>query len=89
VPLVLGLGLVATGAGFGLPFGPLFSLAFDRAGVDAGVLLVGMTVVGNAVALIYPWLVGQLLSATAGYAAGFGVMALSVVGVVGIWRVAV
>lgn len=87
--LLLGLGLVVTGAGFGLPFGPLFSLAFDRVGVDAGVLLVGMTVVGNAVALVYPWLVGQLLSVTAGYTAGFGVMALSVAGVVGVWRLAV
>ncbi len=88
-PVVLGVGLAVTGAGFGLPFGPLFSLAFERVGVDAGVLLVGMTVVGNAVALVYPWLVGRLLSATAGYAAGFGLMTVSVLGVVGVWRIAV
>ena len=85
--LLLAAALVLTGAGFGLPFGPLFSLAFGRVGADAGVLLVGMTAIGNAVALAYPWLVGQLLEVTAGYTAGFVVMALSTVGVTVVWRV--
>jgi DHA1 family inner membrane transport protein len=83
---LLALALVLTGLGFGLPFGPLFSLAFGRVGADAGVLLVGMTAIGNAVALAYPWLVGQLLEATAGYVAGFAVMALSTVAVIAVWR---
>jgi DHA1 family inner membrane transport protein len=83
---LLGVGLVLTGAGFGLPFGPLFSLAFANTGDDPGVLLVGMTAVGNAVALAYPWLVGWLLVATDGYVAGFGVMSVSVLGVVWLWR---
>jgi DHA1 family inner membrane transport protein len=85
--LLLAVALVLTGAGFGLPFGPLFSLAFASVEADAGVLLVGMTAIGNAVALAYPWLVGQLLEATAGYAAGLAVMALSTAAVVGVWRV--
>lgn len=85
-PVALAVALVLTGLGFGLPFGPLFSLAFENVGADAGVLLVGMTAIGNAVALAYPWLVGELLAATAGYAAGFLVMSLTTVGVVAVWR---
>jgi len=83
---VLALALVSTGFGFGLPFGPLFSLAFETVGADAGVLLVGMTAIGNAVALAYPWLVGELLEATAGYTVGFLVLSLSTAAVVVVWR---
>lgn len=84
-PLVLGAALVGTGAGFGLPFGPLFSLAFSNLSDDPGVTLVGMTAVGNAAALAYPWLVGRLLAATESYAAGFVAMALTVALVVALW----
>lgn len=83
---LLAVALVLTGLGFGLPFGPLFSLAFGRVGADAGVLLVGMTAIGNAVAIAYPWLVGQLLEATASYVAGFVLMSLSTVAVIAVWR---
>ncbi|SFK89272.1 Predicted arabinose efflux permease, MFS family [Halogranum rubrum] len=79
--------LVATGAGFGLPFGPLFSLAFANLGDEPGVTLVGMTAVGNAGALAYPWLVGRLLSETASYVPGFAVMTVTVVGVAVLWSV--
>ncbi|MFC7078398.1 MFS transporter [Haloarcula halophila] len=85
-PLLLAVALVLTGAGFGLPFGPLFSLAFTDIDADAGVLLVGMTAIGNVVALAYPWLVGQLLELTAGYTVGFVVLSLSTIVVVGVWR---
>lgn len=74
----IALGLVLTGFGFGIPFGPLFSLAFSELADDAGVTLSGMLVVGNAGALSYPWLVGWLFAATTGYAAGVATMALSV-----------
>ena len=74
----IALGLVLTGFGFGIPFGPLFSLAFSELADDAGVTLSGMLVVGNAGALAYPWLVGWLFAATTGYAAGVATMALSV-----------
>lgn len=84
--LALAVALVLTGFGFGLPFGPLFSLAFENVGADAGVLLVGMTAIGNAVALAYPWLVGELLAVTAGYATGFLVLSLSTAAVVVVWR---
>jgi DHA1 family inner membrane transport protein len=85
---LLGVGLVATGAGFGLPFGPLNSLAFANLGTDPGVLLVGMGVLGYGAALLYPWLVGWLLGTTRGYAAGFVVLAASVLAVaVAWWRV--
>jgi DHA1 family inner membrane transport protein len=84
--VALAVALVLTGLGFGLPFGPLFSLAFDNVGADAGVLLVGMTAIGNVVALAYPWLVGELLEVTAGYAAGFLAMSLTTFGVVAVWR---
>ncbi len=85
-PLLLGLGLVLTGAGFGLPFGPLNSLAFANIGTDPGVLLVGMAALGNGAALVYPWLVGWLLGASGGYLAGFVTMALSVLGVAIAWH---
>jgi len=83
---LLAAALVLTGLGFGLPFGPLFSLAFERVDSDAGVLLVGMTALGNAAALAYPWLVGWLLSVTDGYVVGFVVMALSVLAVTVLWH---
>jgi DHA1 family inner membrane transport protein len=86
LPILLAVALVLTGAGFGLPFGPLSSLAFSNIGADAGVLLVGMTAIGNIVALAYPWLVGQLLEATAGYTVGFVLLSLSTVAVVAVWR---
>ena len=89
MPVLLAVALVFTGAGFGLPFGPLSSLAFANIGADAGVLLVGMTAIGNIVALAYPWLVGQLLEATAGYTVGFVLLSLSTVAVVGVWRRAI
>jgi DHA1 family inner membrane transport protein len=87
-PPLLAVGLVLTGAGFGLPFGPLNSLAFANLGNDPGVLLVGMGVLGYGAALVYPWLVGWLLGATRGYAAGFVVLGVSVF-LVGVawWRV--
>jgi len=83
--LFFGLGLVLTGAGFGLPFGPLNSLAFANLGTDPGVLLVGMAVLGNGAALVYPWLVGWLLGVTEGYVVGFVVMSLSVLAVTVTW----
>jgi DHA1 family inner membrane transport protein len=89
MPVLLAVALVLTGAGFGLPFGPLSSLAFANIGADAGVLLVGMTAIGNIVALAYPWLVGQLLEATAGYTVGFVLLSLSTVAVVAVWRRAI
>lgn len=85
-PVLLAVALVLTGAGFGLPFGPLFSLAFTDIDADAGVLLVGMTAIGNVVALGYPSLVGQLLEVTAGYVAGFTVLSLSTAAVTAVWR---
>jgi DHA1 family inner membrane transport protein len=85
----LAAGLALTGFGFGFPFGPLFSLAFADIGADAGVLLVGMTALGNAAALVYPWLVGRLLAATDAYVAAFVVMAGSVFAVLLCWQFAV
>ncbi len=82
---LLGVALVLTGAGFGLPFGPLNSLAFADTGTDPGVLLVGMAALGNGAALLYPWLVGWLLGASGGYAAGFVLLALSVLAVTLAW----
>ncbi|WP_459891159.1 MFS transporter [Halostagnicola bangensis] len=83
--LGISVGLVATGFGFGIPFGPLFSLAFSELTDDSGVTLSGMLLVGNAGALAYPWLVGWLLAATAGYAAGFAAMGLSVGAIWALW----
>lgn len=85
----IALGLVLTGFGFGIPFGPLFSLAFSELTNDAGVTLSGMLIVGNGGALVYPWLVGLLLAATAGHAAGFATMALSVGVIWVLWRWAI
>jgi DHA1 family inner membrane transport protein len=82
---LLGVGLVATGAGFGLPFGPLNSLAFANLGADPGVLLVGMGVLGYGAALGYPWLVGWLLGTTSGYTAGFVALSVSVFAVGAAW----
>ncbi|EMA51608.1 MFS transporter [Halococcus thailandensis] len=77
-PLVLGVMLLGTGAGFGLPFGPLFGLAFSNLADDAGLTLVTMMVIGNAGALVYPWLIGRSLRQTGSYTSGFLLMALSV-----------
>ena len=77
-PVGIGVALVATGFGFGIPFGPLFSLAFSELADDPGVTLSGMLLIGNGGALAYPWLVGWLLAATASYAAGFATMAATV-----------
>ncbi|MXV62621.1 MFS transporter [Natronorubrum sp. JWXQ-INN-674] len=74
----IAVGLVLTGFGFGIPFGPLFSLAFSELADDPGVTLSGMLLVGNGGALAYPWLVGLLLAATESYAAGFAAMGLTV-----------
>ncbi|WP_255192094.1 MFS transporter [Natronobeatus ordinarius] len=85
----IGLALVATGFGFGIPFGPLFSLAFSELADDPGVTLSGMLLVGNGGALAYPWLVGWLLAATAGYAAGFAAMAATVAAIWLLWLLAI
>ena len=77
-PLLLAVALVGTGAGFGLPFGPLFSLAFSNLADDAGVTLVAMMIVGNAGALVYPWLIGRFLRRTDSYTSGFVTMTVSV-----------
>ncbi|SFC28935.1 MFS transporter, DHA1 family, inner membrane transport protein [Halobiforma haloterrestris] len=79
-------GLVLTGFGFGVPFGPLFGLAFSELADDAGVTLSGMMLVGNGAALAYPWLVGRLLAATDGYAAGFAAMGATVGAIWLCWR---
>jgi len=81
----IGIGPVLTGFGFGIPFGPLFSLAFSELADDPGVTLSGMLLVGNGGALAYPWLVGRLLTATESYAAGFGAMGLTVAAVWLLW----
>lgn len=87
--LLLAGALVATGLGFGIPFGPLFSLAFSELADDPGVTLVGMLVVGNLGALVFPWLVGRLLADTNSYAYGFAILGLTVVGVWMLWRSAI
>jgi len=89
VPLLLAAAVVGTGLGFSVPFGPLFALAFSNLADDAGVTLVAMLAVGNAGALVFPWLVGELVSATGSYAAGFLAMAASVLGVWWLWRDAI
>ena len=85
----IGVALVATGFGFGVPFGPLFSIAFSELADDPGVTLSGMMVVGNGGALVYPWLVGWLLAATATYAAGFAAMAATVAAIWVLWTLTV
>ncbi len=82
---LIGLAVIASGLGFGIPFGPLFSLAFSTLVDDPGVTLTIMLVLGNGGALVYPWLVGWLLAVTAGYAAGFVAMALTVACIAGLW----
>lgn len=82
----LAVAVVASGLGFGIPFGPVFSLAFSTLTDDPGVTLTAMLILGNGGALVFPWLVGWLLAVTAGYAAGFGVMSLSVLGIVVLWH---
>ncbi|MFC3476793.1 MFS transporter [Halobacterium litoreum] len=89
VPAVLVAGVVGTGLGFSVPFGPLFAFAFSNLADDAGVTLVVMLAVGNAGALAYPWLVGELVAATGTYAAGFAAMSATVVGVWWLWRTAI
>ncbi|WP_336037915.1 MFS transporter [Halobacterium yunchengense] len=81
--------VAGTGLGFSVPFGPLFALAFSNLADDAGVTLVVMLAVGNAGALAYPWLVGELVAATDTYAVGFAAMAASVLGVWLLWRRAI
>jgi DHA1 family inner membrane transport protein len=88
-PVVLAAAVVGTGLGFSVPFGPLFALAFSNLADDAGVTLVVMLAVGNAGALAYPWLVGELVAATGSYAAGFGAMSATVLGVWWLWRAAI
>jgi len=89
LPAVLAAAVVGTGLGFSVPFGPLFALAFSNLADDAGVTLVVMLAVGNAGALGFPWLVGELVAATGSYAAGFLAMGATVVGVWWLWRDAV
>lgn len=89
VPALLGVAVVGTGLGFSVPFGPLFGLAFSTLAEDAGVTLVAMLAVGNAGALAFPWLVGELVAATGSYAAGFAAMSATVVGVWALWRDAI
>ena len=89
VPALLAAAVVGTGLGFSVPFGPLFALAFSSLADDAGVTLVAMLAVGNAGALVFPWLVGELVAATGSYAAGFLAMSATVSGVWWLWRRAV
>ncbi|WP_232702247.1 MFS transporter [Halobacterium wangiae] len=89
VPALLVVGVAGTGFGFSVPFGPLFALAFSNLADDAGVTLVVMLAVGNAGALAYPWLVGELVAATATYATGFAAMSATVVGIWVLWRSAI
>ena len=77
--------LAATGVGFGLPFGPLFALTFANLAEEAGVTLVAMTMIGNAGALVYPWLVGRLLATTSSFVPGFALMAASVALTLVLW----
>jgi DHA1 family inner membrane transport protein len=86
--LLLAAGVLGTGLGFGIPFGPLFSFAFTELTADPGTVLVEMMVLGNGGALVYPWLIGLLLADTASYFAGFVVMTLTVVGVWTLWQTA-
>jgi DHA1 family inner membrane transport protein len=89
VPVVLAAGVVGTGLGFSVPFGPLFALAFSNLAEDAGVTLVAMLAVGNAGALAFPWVVGELVAATGSHAAGFLAMSAAVFGVWWLWRSAI
>lgn len=82
---VLVAAIVATGLGFGVPFGPLFALAFSELADDAGVTLVTMILVGNVGAVVYPWLLGRTLLDTDSFALGFAVMGVSVLAVAALW----
>lgn len=84
-PTLVAAGVVLTGLGFGVPFGPLFALAFTEIAPDPGVTLVGMLVVGNLAALGYPWLVGRALVATGTFAVGLAAMAATVGVVALVW----
>lgn len=84
--LIIIIGLILTGLGFGIPFGPLFSLSFDNFEPDAGALLVGMIVIGNAVAVVFPWLFGWLFEQTGEYTIGLGVMLLTVIFALVLWK---
>jgi DHA1 family inner membrane transport protein len=87
--VVLVAAVAGTGFGFSVPFGPLFALAFSNLADDAGVTLVVMLAVGNAGALVYPWLVGELVAVTATYAVGFAAMSATVLGIWVLWRAAI
>lgn len=84
-PTLVAVGVVLTGLGFGVPFGPLFALAFTEIAPDPGVTLVGMLVVGNLAALVYPWFVGRALVETGSFAVGVGGMAGTVALVALLW----
>jgi DHA1 family inner membrane transport protein len=88
-PGLLVAAVVATGLGFGVPFGPLFALAFSELADDAGVTLVTMLLVGNVGAVVYPWLLGRTLLNTNSFALGFVAMAATVLAVSLLWLSAV
>lgn len=87
--LPVAVGLIVTGLCFGIPFGPLFSLAFSEITDDGGVTVAGMFIIGNGGALIYPWLVGLLLVTTAGYEVAFSVMAATVGVITVLWLITI
>jgi DHA1 family inner membrane transport protein len=86
---LLAAAIVGTGLGFGVPFGPLFALAFSELADDAGVTLVAMTLVGNVGAVAYPWLLGRVLLDTDSFALGFAAMAVTVLAVAALWAATV
>jgi DHA1 family inner membrane transport protein len=88
-PWLLVAAVVGTGLGFGVPFGPLFALAFSELADDAGVTLVAMLLVGNVGAVVYPWLLGRTLLDTNSFALGFVAMAVTVLAVSLLWLSAV
>jgi DHA1 family inner membrane transport protein len=88
-PLLLVAAVVGTGLGFGVPFGPLFALAFSELADDAGVTLVAMLLVGNVGAVVYPWLLGRTLLDTDSFALGFVAMAATVLAVSLLWLSAI
>lgn len=87
-PLVA-VGVLGTGLGFGIPFGPIFSFAFAELTDEPGTVLVAMMGIGNAGALVFPWVVGELLAITSSYVAGFLVMTVMVVGVLLLWQIVI
>ncbi|WP_236642298.1 MFS transporter [Salinigranum halophilum] len=88
-PWLLAATIVGTGLGFGVPFGPLFALAFSELADDAGVTLVAMILVGNVGAVVYPWLLGRTLLDTDSFALGFVAMAATVLAVALLWLSAI